>query len=88
MSELEKQLAVRDQPRPEMLPKFEFLRAEEPARGQTTDKRLKIKPYFAAVSNEADTGKPKIAVPVKRINKKLADIMTEVETGGEQVCIT
>ena len=34
MSELEKQLAVRDQPRPEMLPKFEFLRAEEPSRGQ------------------------------------------------------
>ena len=43
MSELEKQLATRDQPRPEMLPKFEFLRAEEPARGQTTDKRLTIK---------------------------------------------
>ena len=34
ISELEKQLAARDQPRPEMLPKFEFLRAEEPARGQ------------------------------------------------------
>ena len=33
MSELEKQLAARDQPRPEMLPKFEFLRAEEPSRG-------------------------------------------------------
>ena len=49
---------------------------------------MEIKSQLAAVSYEADTGKPKIAVPVKRINKKLADIMTEVETGGEQVRIT
>lgn len=72
--DLERKVTTRDT-KPELLPKFEFLRSE--AAGGSYDQ---VDRDFAFGS-----GKQTVAVPIKRINKKLSDIMTEIRTQSEAV---
>lgn len=53
---------------PEMLPRFEALRSSDP--------------YHESDHDDSDPRQAKITVPIKRINKKLSDILTEVQTSG------
>lgn len=61
---------------PEILPKFEFLRSEHHSDfGDSYDNADRV---------GEERGK-QAGVPFKRINKKLTDMMTEIQTRNEQV---
>ena len=71
MSSMEKTLSKKDSA-PEMLPKFDFLRSEH-----FGDNNVGYE--------DTEKDKHKISVPLKRINKKLNDILSEVQTKNDQV---
>ena len=69
MNSIERRLVNQQQTEPELLPRFEALRSDSPHYQSDTEDETKFK----------------ITVPIKRINKKLSDILTEVQMNSEQL---
>ena len=70
INQLENKISTGNKEEPEMLPRFEYLRS--------SDHEIR--------SNTADPSSPqKISVPFKRINKRLSDILSEIQDRNDQV---
>ena len=69
MNAIESKIGDQKRQKPELLPRFEALRSSDPYHD----------------SDDSDPRAAKITVPIKRINKRLADILTEVQTNGQQL---